>query len=79
MAELTRRERQVLIKVAAGKTNPEIAKELGLAGSTVKSCLMRIMRKLEVRNRTEAAMKAVLDFIPSEEVLEKIIWGKQAW
>jgi len=48
LAQLTGRERQVLIGVAAGRTNKEIAQELGISHRTVESHRESLMRKLEV-------------------------------
>ncbi len=53
--ELSKREKEVLERIAQGKTNPEIAAELFLSANTVKHYLKNIYRKLEVNNRTEAA------------------------
>jgi DNA-binding NarL/FixJ family response regulator len=53
-AALSPREREVLRLAAAGSTNPEIARELGLGSETVKTMLSRVFTKLGVRNRTEA-------------------------
>lgn len=55
---LTRREYEVLRRVAVGRTNPEIAEDLGIARSTVKSYLQSAMGKLGARNRVEAIAKA---------------------
>lgn len=58
---LTRREISVLELVAEGKSNPEIAEQLGIAPLSVKSHLARIGRKLGVGDRTQmvtAAMRA---------------------
>jgi two-component system NarL family response regulator len=52
--ELSPRERDVLTRVAAGKSNKEIAAELSIAESTVKAHVDHILKKLEVRGRTEA-------------------------
>ncbi len=48
LAALTRRERDVLIGVANGKTNREIASELGLSTRTVESYREALIRKLEI-------------------------------
>jgi DNA-binding NarL/FixJ family response regulator len=53
---LTPREEEVLLPVARGRTNREIADELHL--STVKTHLASLMRKLDARNRVEIAMWA---------------------
>ena len=55
---LTEREEEVLITVARGRTNAEIATELHISLSTVKSHLASLMAKLGARNRVEIAMWA---------------------
>ena len=55
---LTEREEKVLLTVARGKTNAEIAEELHISMSTVKFHLASLMTKLQVRNRVELAMWA---------------------
>jgi DNA-binding NarL/FixJ family response regulator len=55
---LTRREEEILIPVAQGWTNYEIADDLHLSISTVKTHLASLMRKLNARNRVEIAMWA---------------------
>jgi DNA-binding NarL/FixJ family response regulator len=55
---LTEREEQVLAKVARGRTNNEIADELFITLSTVKTHVTALMLKLGVRNRVEIAMWA---------------------
>jgi DNA-binding NarL/FixJ family response regulator len=56
---LTPRETEVLVCLASGKTNRQIAKELHLSLSTVKRHLEHILPKLKVSDRTQAAVKAV--------------------
>ena len=56
---LTTREDAILRLVAVGRSNKEIANELNLAEGTVKNYVSRIMDKLNVRSRTELAVKAV--------------------
>lgn len=58
MEALTEREEQVLVRVARGKTNTEIADELYISLSTVKSHIASLMAKLDARNRVEVAMWA---------------------
>ncbi len=58
-AALSAREREVLGLMGRGMTNAEIARELFLSPYTVKIHVSNILRKLEVPNRTEAAMLAV--------------------
>lgn len=56
LANLTTREHDVLILVAEGKTNPQIAHRLRVSSRTVQKHLEHIYGKLEVRSRTAAAM-----------------------
>ena len=55
---LTEREEEVLVTVARGLTNAEIATDLHISLSTVKSHLASLMAKLGARNRVEIAMWA---------------------
>ncbi|MEU0312978.1 response regulator transcription factor [Nocardioides sp. NPDC006273] len=55
---LTEREEEVLLTVARGRTNAEIAEELNITLSTVKSHVAALMNKLGARNRVEVAMWA---------------------
>jgi len=56
---LTSREREVLVLLAEGRNNREIAGALSVSLATVKSHLVRINAKLEVGNRNEAIARAV--------------------
>jgi DNA-binding NarL/FixJ family response regulator len=58
-AELTRREREVLELIAAGRSNKRIALELGIAEKTVKTHVGHLLAKLGVADRTQAALLAV--------------------
>lgn len=55
---LTDREEEVLLTVARGRTNAEIADELHISLGTVKAHLSSLMTKLAARNRVELAMWA---------------------
>jgi len=55
---LTEREEQVLLTIARGRTNAEIAGELHISLSTVKTHVASLMAKLGARNRVEVAMWA---------------------
>jgi len=56
---LTAREREVLVFLAEGRSNREIAAALSVTLATVKSHLVRIYSKLDARNRNEALGRAV--------------------
>lgn len=52
---LNEREQQILDLAATGMTNEEIGQQLNLATSTVKNYMSKILDKMQVRNRAEAA------------------------
>ena len=56
---LTNRELQVLHHVSMGLSNREIGKSLGISVETVKEHVQNILRKLDVNDRTQAAVWAV--------------------
>lgn len=56
---ITRRERQVLLLLAQGHQNPEIADKLHVSDHSVEWHLRNIYRKLSVTNRTAAVVKAI--------------------
>ncbi len=58
---LTDQERRILTLVAGGASNKDIAAELDLSERTIKNYLSIIFQKLQVNNRTEAAIRAVKD------------------
>jgi ATP/maltotriose-dependent transcriptional regulator MalT len=58
-AGLTRRERDVLGLLSAGRTNKEIAQSLFLSESTVKVHVRHVLRKIGARTRTQAAIYAL--------------------
>jgi two-component system, NarL family, nitrate/nitrite response regulator NarL len=58
LAELTRREREILELVAVGQSNKEVARNLNLTEKTIKYNMTNILQKLQVRNRVEAALLA---------------------
>jgi DNA-binding NarL/FixJ family response regulator len=55
---LTVREREVLERIAEGASNPQIARALGLSTKTVQNYVSRILDKLQVADRTQAALRA---------------------
>lgn len=58
-AHLTRREQEILALIADGRTNQEIAQILYIAPGTVRVHVHAILQKLEVRDRTQAAVVAI--------------------
>lgn len=55
---LSKREQEVLRWLASGASNREIGQQLYIAESTVKRHVYNIFNKLNVRNRTQAALQA---------------------
>jgi len=58
IARLTDRQKEVLRFIGEGKSNKEIARSIGRSDETVKVHVSAILRRLEVKNRTEAAFLA---------------------
>ena len=56
---LTEREKEVLVLVAQGSSNQEIAKELTISIATVRFHVTNILTKLHLENRTQAALYAI--------------------
>ena len=63
LATLTPREQDVLVGVAAGQSNAQVANELSLSEKTVTNTLTMIFHKLGVQSRTEAAVLVLLNSV----------------
>jgi two-component system, NarL family, nitrate/nitrite response regulator NarL len=59
LEQMSARERDVLRGVVQGQSNKEIGRVLGLAEVTIKLHLRNVFRKMDVKSRSEAAVKAV--------------------
>ncbi|MFL7888978.1 response regulator transcription factor [Enterobacter pseudoroggenkampii] len=56
LSSLSERQRDVLELLAAGESNKEIGRNLNISAATVKAHLEALFRRLDVKNRTQAAM-----------------------
>jgi two-component system nitrate/nitrite response regulator NarL len=59
LTQMSEREQEVLKGVTLGQSNKEIGRVLGLAEVTIKLHLRNVFRKMNVKSRSEAAVKAV--------------------
>ena len=59
--DLTRRQRELMHLIAAGRTNTQISRQLGLSEGTVRTHLENIYARLDVSNRTAAVRRAFPD------------------
>lgn len=66
LKELNARERDVLRLIGKGRNNSEIADTLHLSEGTVKNLVSRILSKLQVEDRTQAALLAVRSGVAEE-------------
>ena len=67
MDELTPRETNILLLVAEGKSNKDIASELVISENTVKIHIRNILEKLHLQNRIQAAVYAVSQGLVSDQ------------
>jgi DNA-binding NarL/FixJ family response regulator len=56
--ELTEREREILTLIARGRSNAQIAEELGISLKTVRNHASNIFNKLQVADRTAGGLRA---------------------
>ena len=64
---LTSREKEILVAIARGHNNKELAELFQIGGTTVKTHVARVMQKLEVRDRVELVLYAVQAGLVEEE------------
>jgi DNA-binding NarL/FixJ family response regulator len=64
---LTEREREVLVRVARGEANKEIARHLGISERTARTHVSNILGKLGLASRTQAALYAVREGLVPDE------------
>lgn len=73
---ITRREQDVLINLALGRSNKDIAKVLQISSSTIRNHISSIYTKLRVSNRSQATAKAIyaglLNFDDIKEINKKV-------
>jgi two-component system, NarL family, response regulator DevR len=65
--DLTRQEQEILLQIAGGKTNREIAREISMPETTVKSHVSTILAKLHVQRRAQAAAFVAQHRLPDAE------------
>jgi two-component system, NarL family, response regulator len=68
---LTKREQEILALVALGKSNQEIADALCITTGTVRVHVHAILQKLEVRDRTQAAVLAIQNHLVRSDLLDR--------
>jgi NarL family two-component system response regulator LiaR len=64
-APLTNREMEVLASLSRGRSNKEIAKDLGISEKTVRNHASNIYRKLHIFDRTQAVLYAIREGLVS--------------
>jgi NarL family two-component system response regulator LiaR len=68
--ELTEREQEVLLQLALGRTNHEIAERLSVSDETVKTHVSNILTKLQLAHRTQAVIYALKKGLISLDEIE---------
>jgi DNA-binding NarL/FixJ family response regulator len=77
LTDLTPREKEILYWLAQGLNNSEIATRMVLSEKTVKNHVSHILKKLDIRDRTQAAIIAWrVGFAQiGPDTLEQVVWG----
>ena len=57
--DITRREKQILVNIALGRSNKDIAEEFDISERTVKNHITSLFKKIDVSDRTQAAVFAI--------------------
>ena len=70
-SSLTPREREILLLIAGGHGNKQIARLLGISDKTVKSHCGRLFQRIGVTDRTQAAIWALKN-LPADEPLRQV-------
>jgi two-component system, NarL family, nitrate/nitrite response regulator NarL len=70
LSVLSDREKQILRCLAVGQSNKLIARELGIAETTVKVHVKSVLRKMKVANRTQAAVWALSSFLKEDRGIQ---------
>ena len=71
---ITNREREVITRIAQGKTNRQISQELILSPSTVRNHISSIFNKLRISNRSQATAIAIYSgLLTAENFMEKTL------
>ena len=68
MSRLTRRERQILVLLAGGADNHAIARELVISPETARTHIQKVLGKLGVHSRLEAAA-----FVMQNGIMEELV------
>jgi NarL family two-component system response regulator LiaR len=74
---LTEREVEVLRLVASGRSNQQISRQLGISNATVRSHVSNILAKLNLTNRTQAALYALRQGLASLDEIQIRMGGPQ--
>ncbi|WP_214483047.1 response regulator transcription factor [Bacillus sp. SM2101] len=74
--DLSKREIEILLLVGGGYNNQEVGGQLFISDKTVKNHISNIIRKLGVRTRTEAVVKAIIEGIINTDEIESSTTAK---